>query len=52
MFIILYLISRFAQIYFIDTYIALVERMRSTGGWDGLHTSLYQAQDNTIEIRY
>jgi hypothetical protein len=51
-FIILYLISRFAQIYFIDTYIALVERMRSTGGWDGLHTSLYMAQDNTIEIRY
>ena len=51
-FIILYLISRLVQISFVDTYIALVERMRSTGGWDGLHTSLYQAQDNTIEIRY
>jgi hypothetical protein len=42
--------SRFFQCLIVDQYIAHIERLRYTRGWDGLHTSLYKTQDNLQEV--
>ena len=42
--------SRALQICFIDLYIAHVERIRWTRGWDGLCTSLYITEDNMMDL--
>lgn len=42
--------SRIFQMLTIDIYIAYIERIRYTRGWDGLQTSLYKTRDRRIEI--
>jgi hypothetical protein len=42
--------SRAFQCTFVDLYIAHIERLRYTRGWDGLHTSLFKTKDNKKEI--
>jgi len=42
--------SRLFQCLFVDLYVAHIERIRYTHGWDGLHTSLYKTQDNRQEV--
>ncbi len=42
--------SRAFQCLFVDLYIAHVEKLRYTRGWDGLHTSLFKTKDNKQEI--
>lgn len=42
--------SRTFQCLFVDLYIAHVERLRFTRGWDGLHTSLFKTKDNKQAI--
>ncbi|KAJ1406046.1 hypothetical protein B484DRAFT_456946 [Ochromonadaceae sp. CCMP2298] len=42
--------SRGVQCVCVDAYIAHVEKMRYTRGWDGLHTSLFKTTDNRQEI--
>lgn len=42
--------SRGFQIFIIDLYIAHIERMRWSRGWDGLPTSLYVTEDNKMDI--
>ena len=40
------------QLLVIDLYIAHVERVRFTRGWDGLATSLSVTQDVKIDLKY
>lgn len=40
------------QVLVIDLYIAHVDRMRWTRGWDGLTTSLFVTQDNKLDYKY
>jgi hypothetical protein len=42
--------SRIFQMLTIDIYIAYIEKIRYTRGWDGLQTSLYKTRDRRIEI--
>jgi len=42
--------SRLFQMLTIDIYIAYIEKIRYTRGWDGLQTSLYKTRDRRIEI--
>lgn len=42
--------SRLFQCFFVDFYIAHIERLRYTRGWDGLNTSLYKTKDNKQEV--
>ncbi len=42
--------SRGLQVSLIDLYIAHIEKMRYTRGWDGIHTSLFKTKDNKNEI--
>jgi hypothetical protein len=42
--------SRLVQCLIVDQYIAHIEKLRFTRGWDGLHTSLYKTQDNLQEV--
>jgi hypothetical protein len=42
--------SRIFQCLFVDLYIAHVEKLRYTRGWDGLHTSLFKTDDSKNEI--
>ena len=42
--------SRVFQMLTIDIYIAYIEKIRYTRGWDGLQTSLYKTRDRRIEI--
>jgi hypothetical protein len=42
--------SRALQCLIVDLYIAHVEKLRYTRGWDGLHTSLFKTKDNRQEI--
>jgi hypothetical protein len=42
--------SRVFQCTFVDLYIAHIERLRYTRGWDGLNTSLFKTKDNKKEI--
>jgi hypothetical protein len=42
--------SRLLQCLCVDLYVAHVERLRFTRGWDGLHTSLFKTRDNKKEI--
>lgn len=42
--------SRIFQCQFVDYYIAHIERLRYTRGWDGLNTSLFKTKDNKKEI--
>lgn len=42
--------SRAVQCVVVDLYIAHIEKLRYTRGWDGLHTSLFKTQDNLQEI--
>lgn len=49
--IIVLVVSRLFQSLTIDNYIAHVENLRFTRGWDGLSTSLYKSKDNTKEIK-
>jgi hypothetical protein len=42
--------SRLVQCLLVDLYIAHIEKLRYTRGWDGLHTSLYKTQDHLQEI--
>ena len=42
--------SRVFQCLFVDLYIAHIERLRYTRGWDGLHTSLFKTQDNLQDV--
>lgn len=37
--------SRLLQCFLVDAYIALVEKIRWTRGWDGLSTSMYATKD-------
>ena len=41
-----YSIIRAMQTLLVDLYIAHIEKIRYTRGWDGLHTSLYKAKDH------
>ena len=41
-----YSIIRAIQTLLVDLYIAHIEKIRYTRGWDGLHTSLYKAKDH------
>ena len=45
-FVVALALSRVVQCFFCDFYIALIEKIRWTGGWDGLSTSLYATQDS------
>jgi hypothetical protein len=47
--IVFYQCSHMALLLFTDQYIAFVERIRWTRGWDGLTTSLFVTQDNRKE---
>lgn len=47
---ILYTCSRALQCLIVDQYIAHIERLRYTRGWDGLHTSLFKTQDNKVVV--
>ena len=42
--------SRGVQVCLIDLYIAHIEKLRYTRGWDGIHTSLFKTKDNKNEI--
>jgi hypothetical protein len=42
--------SRVFQCQLVDLYVAHIERLRYTRGWDGLHTSLFKTKDNKKEI--
>jgi hypothetical protein len=42
--------SRALQCLIVGLYIAHVEKLRYTRGWDGLHTSLFKTKDNRQEI--
>lgn len=42
--------SRVFQCLVVDLYIAHIEKLRYTRGWDGLHTSLFKTQDNMKEV--
>lgn len=43
--------STVSQCWLVDLYVAHVERIRLTRGWDGLHTSLQVSKDNKKEIQ-
>jgi hypothetical protein len=47
---ILYTCSRGIQCLVVDQYIAHIEKLRYTRGWDGLHTSLFKTQDSKTVI--
>jgi hypothetical protein len=47
---IMYMCSRALQCLMVDQYIAHIERLRYTRGWDGLHTSLFKTQDHKTVI--
>jgi hypothetical protein len=47
---IMYMCSRGLQCLMVDQYIAHIERLRYTRGWDGLHTSLFKTQDHKTVI--
>lgn len=38
--------GRLFQTFMVDLYIAHIEKLRYTRGWDGLHTSLFKTRDN------
>jgi hypothetical protein len=42
--------SRGLQVCLVDLYIAHIEKLRYTRGWDGIHTSLIKTKDNQVEI--
>jgi hypothetical protein len=42
--------SRAFQCLFVDLYIAHIEKLRYTRGWDGLHTTLFPTKDNKQEV--
>ena len=47
--VLIFQFSHFALLILTDQYIAFVERIRWTRGWDGLSTSLFVTQDNRKE---
>jgi hypothetical protein len=42
--------GRLLQTFTVDLYIAHVEKLRYTRGWDGMHTSLFKTRDNKVVI--
>lgn len=48
--LIVYTCSRAIQCLVVDQYIAHIEKLRYTRGWDGLNTSLFKTQDNKTYI--
>jgi hypothetical protein len=42
--------SRGFQVFMVDFYVAHIEKLRYTRGWDGIHTSLFKTKDNINEI--
>lgn len=42
--------GRLFQTFMVDLYIAHIEKLRYTRGWDGLHTSLFKTRDNKVVI--
>ncbi|KAJ1426222.1 hypothetical protein B484DRAFT_85851 [Ochromonadaceae sp. CCMP2298] len=46
----IYTVSRVLQCLLIDLYIAHIEKMRYSRGWDGLHTSLFKTKDSNKAV--
>lgn len=42
--------GRLFQTFAVDLYIAHIEKLRYTRGWDGLHTSLFKTRDNKAAL--
>jgi hypothetical protein len=42
--------GRLFQTFAVDLYIAHIEKLRYTRGWDGMHTSLFKTRDNKVVI--